>query len=196
MWRSAIFWRLLVSLGLLVPGTLGVLGAVMVGRLHESHPPAAEVAALERLVAITVLAAAGAGFVIAWWLARRIERPLREITAAIERVSAGAYSQKVHAGVTSEIGKLARAFNRMSDHLALQFQELDNDRQQLRTILSGMVEGVVAIDADQRIVFANERASQLLEVHDQPVVGRRLWEAVRQRSLHDIATRALTAPGP
>lgn len=201
MWRSAIFWRLLGSFGLLLPGTVALLGAVLVSRVQDavlrgSPAAAGEVVHLQRLVAVVTIAVALAGIALAWWLARRIEGPLRELTAAVERVAAGAYSQKVHAGAGAEIARLTRAFNRMSDHLALQFQDLDNDRQQLRTILSGMVEGVVAIDAEQRIVFANERASQLLDVYDQPVVGRRLWEAVRQRSLHDIATRALTAPGP
>ncbi len=59
-----------------------------------------------------------------------------------------------------------------------------------------MVEGVVALDAEQRIVFANERACQLLEFPTPGSVGKRLWEVVRQRPLLDIVQRALDSPEP
>jgi two-component system phosphate regulon sensor histidine kinase PhoR len=84
----------------------------------------------------------------------------------------------------------------MSTRLAGQFAQLEEDRQQLRAILSGMVEGVVALDAEQRVLFANERAAQLLDLHPQAVVGRKLWQVVRQRSLQDVVQRALAGPEP
>jgi two-component system phosphate regulon sensor histidine kinase PhoR len=59
-----------------------------------------------------------------------------------------------------------------------------------------MVEGVVALDADQRVLFANERAGQLLEFPTERPVGRRLWELVRQRSLIEVVRRALQRPEP
>ena len=88
------------------------------------------------------------------------------------------------------------AFNRMSEHLDARIARLEEDRQQLRTILSGMVEGVVALDAEQRILFANERATQLLGLPWQTPVGRRLWEVVRQRPLLDVVQRALDSSEP
>ena len=39
--------------------------------------------------------------------------------------------------------------------------------EELLAILSGMVEGVVALDVDQRILFANDRAAQLLSLPDR-----------------------------
>jgi two-component system phosphate regulon sensor histidine kinase PhoR len=59
-----------------------------------------------------------------------------------------------------------------------------------------MVEGVVALDAEQRVLFVNERASQLLELSAPPPVGRRLWEVVRQRALLDVVRKALEGPEP
>src|SRR5262249_44378940 len=68
---------------------------------------------------------------------------------------------------------------------------LDQDRQQLRTVLSSMVEGVVAVDPEQRVLFANERAGQLLEFATRNAVGRFLWELVRYRSIHDVIRAAM-----
>src|SRR5262249_38315024 len=82
-----------------------------------------------------------------------------------------------------------------------QIAQLEQDQQQLRAILGGMVEGVVALDAEQRVLFANERAAQLLDfavagLSTDAAVGRRLWDIVRQRPLLDLVQRALTRPEP
>jgi two-component system phosphate regulon sensor histidine kinase PhoR len=84
----------------------------------------------------------------------------------------------------------------MSLRLATQFAQLDEDRQQLRAILSGMLEGVVALDARQQILFVNERAAQLLDFKASSAVGRRFWEVVRLAALQEIVRRALTSPEP
>src|SRR5207237_174837 len=117
-------------------------------------------------------------------------------TEAARRIADGAYGQKVYASGSDEIGALARTFNHMSGRLAQQFTQLEEDRQQLRAILSGMVEGVIALGADERILFVNERAARLLEFQPQAAVGRRLWEVVRVRALQDLVRRALADPAP
>jgi two-component system phosphate regulon sensor histidine kinase PhoR len=137
-----------------------------------------------------------AAMALAFALARRITRPLQELTAGAERIAGGDYTSKVYAVGRDEFGTLARAFNRMSERLAEQFAQLEQDRQQLRAVLSGMVEGVVAIDAGQRILFANDRAAQLLGFVTQAATGRKLWEVVRQRALHEVVRRALSSPEP
>jgi two-component system phosphate regulon sensor histidine kinase PhoR len=128
---------------------------------------------------------------LAFWLARLMARPLQEIIAGAERLAAGEYGYKVYAVGRDEMGTLARAFNHMSERLTAQVVQLREDREQLRTILSGMVEGVIALDAEQRILFANERAARLLTFPSRAVVGRKLWEVVRHRGLQHVVERAL-----
>ncbi|OWK46537.1 sensor histidine kinase [Fimbriiglobus ruber] len=84
----------------------------------------------------------------------------------------------------------------MTDRLAESFAQVDRDRKQLRTILSGMVEGVVALDNEMRVLFANERATQLLESAQDQIVGRKLWEVTRQRAVQQAAEKALAGAGP
>jgi two-component system phosphate regulon sensor histidine kinase PhoR len=79
----------------------------------------------------------------------------------------------------------------MSQRLEAQFQQLEADRQQLRTILGGMIEGVVAIGPGQRVLFANEAAGHMLEFNPQTAVGRPIWEVSRQPQLQDLLSRAL-----
>src|SRR5579871_1451023 len=129
-------------------------------------------------------------------LVRHLARPIRSLIGVADKIGEGNSGQRVYTEAQDEMGELVWAFNRMSQQLDARIARLEEDRQQLRTILSGMVEGVVALDSEQRILYANERATQLLGLPWQAPVGRRLWEVVRQRPLLDVVQRALESPEP
>ncbi len=135
-------------------------------------------------------------FILSRRLARSLGRPLRALLGAAAKLGEGNSGQRAFSEGPDEIGELVSAFNRMSEQLDARIARLEEDRQQLRTILSGMVEGVVALDSNQRILYANERATQLLGLPWQAPVGRRLWEVVRQRPLLDVVQRALDSSEP
>src|SRR5262245_26958635 len=80
----------------------------------------------------------------AWVFARSFVRPFREMREGAERIARGEYGHRVQGGVWRESHELARSFNEMSARLAAQIDRLEAERGQLRAILGGMVEGVVA----------------------------------------------------
>ena len=59
-----------------------------------------------------------------------------------------------------------------------------------------MVEGVIAVDGEQRVLFANERAAQFLEFEAETAVGRKLWQVLRQRPVQEVMRKALTTSQP
>jgi len=152
----------------------------------------AQLAELWRLIWTAAAVTALAGMGLAFWLARRTTQPLHELTKETERIAAGEHGRKVFAVGNDEIGQLARSFNHMSENLAVQFTQLAEDRRQLQAVLSGMIEGVIAVDIEQHILFANERASFLLESSLEEARGRKLWEVVRHRQLQEVVQEALT----
>jgi two-component system phosphate regulon sensor histidine kinase PhoR len=151
---------------------------------------------LRRIVWTVAGLAALAGLGAALWLARQLTRPLRELTAGAERVAAGNFGQKVYAVSRDEVGTLARSFNAMSERLAGLFAQIEEDRQQLRAVLGGMVEGVIAVDAGQKVLFANERAGRLLDFPIDSAVGRKLWEVVRHRAIHQVVRQVIGGTDP
>src|SRR5207245_6606915 len=112
-----------------------------------------------------------------------LTRTARSVAAVARRIIAGQYGQEVISYGHGDAAELARSFNEMSVRLAEQFVALEQDRQQLRAILGGMIEGVVAIDAQQRLLFSNDRGSKLLEFNAHTAEGLKFWEVVRQRAL-------------
>jgi two-component system phosphate regulon sensor histidine kinase PhoR len=184
MRRSSLFWRLFGTCGVVWLLMIAVLAAVM-GRRGEAPQTVWAAAAAAGLAAL----------LLALWLAQRISEPLRDLTRAVEEITDGRFGQKIYAPHSDEVASLAVAFNRMSASLAARFAAVEEDRHQLRTILSGMAEGVIALDGVQRVLFANERAAQLLEFPSPPV-GRKLWEVVRVRPLLEAVRKALASPDP
>ncbi len=82
--------------------------------------------------------------------ARRISRPLQELTRAAERLAAGEPGGQVTAASTDEIGRLAVTFNRMSETLVaqerLRRQLVSNAAHELRTplmVIKGELEGMM-----------------------------------------------------
>jgi len=79
------------------------------------------------LLRIGFLVAAGGillAVALAWWATARITRPVRELARSAGEVAAGNWNTTVDAHYTDEIGKLARAFNRMTQQLVDQRERL------------------------------------------------------------------------
>jgi two-component system phosphate regulon sensor histidine kinase PhoR len=187
MWRSGLFWQFFaVTGGLLLLGVLltSLLIAAWPGPVGDPGEFPLRVWAAAGLVSVT-------GLTLALVLTRRLIRPLQELAQGARQIAAGEYGKKVFAQGPSEVDILAHSMNRTSERLAAQFIQLDEERQQLRAVLGSMVEGVIALDATQKILFANERAAQLLEFDSRTAVGRRLWEMIRHRPLHEAVNAVL-----
>ena len=131
------------------------------------------------------------GVVMAFGLTYVIIRPLHELASNVEEMAAGEYGGKVFADGKSEISILARHFNLTSERINAMFAQMGEDRDQLRAVLGGMSEGVIAVDTDQRILFANHRAANLLGFEGRTAVGRRLWEVARYRPIHEAVEAAM-----
>ena len=129
-------------------------------------------------------------------IAKIIAAPLEELSMGIQRVGLGDDKQRILSDEQGTLGNLMRSFNRMTERLEDKVSRLEEDRQQLRTILSGMVEGVVALDANQRVLFVNDRALILLDLQAHALEGKRLWELVRNREMMDLVEEALKQPEP
>ena len=84
---------------------------------------------------------------------------MTEIAGAI---SQGDYDRRISVSHTDELGTLAEALNSMARSSAERVMEITTERNRLAKILSSMVEGVIAIDSDRRVIHANQAAVKLL----------------------------------
>lgn len=186
-----MFLRLFLSFLCFGVLTSALVGVVLLERLNGGWFPAIFTEALP-IVLIVVLIAVPAAYLVA----KNFVRPIDEIRFGAERIAAGDYQHRIHGGNWKESRELARAFNEMSFQLATQIADLETERRQLRTILGGMVEGVVAIGVGQRLLFANETAGQMLDFNPNDAIGRPFWEVSRYPAVQKIIDQALAERSP
>ncbi len=103
-----------------------------------------------RFLAYSMLGLGFIAVILSFFAARRISRPLQELTAAAEGLAGGDPGRRVQTVTKDEIGRLAATFNRMADTLEaqerLRKQLVSNAAHELRTplmVISGELEGMI-----------------------------------------------------
>jgi two-component system phosphate regulon sensor histidine kinase PhoR len=146
--KRTLAGRLLIAYAATMVAALAVLAVVLI-RAGEAHA----------MLTVSVLAAfALAGGVAVWWAARGVTRPLGRMTDAVRAISAGDRSGRVPADGVGELANLAETLNRMVGELGGRMEEARRERGQLEQILEAMAEGVVLVEADGAVGFANRAA--------------------------------------
>lgn len=105
-------------------------------------------------------------------LSRSITRPVTDIIKVTKRLGEKDYSSRVHTEVTGEIGELSHSVNELAANLQNQMRALHENEQQLSTILSNMVSGVMLVNQEGRILMINSAMERFLEQHNQHIVGQ------------------------
>jgi two-component system phosphate regulon sensor histidine kinase PhoR len=102
------------------------------------------------------------GVLVGLLLAQLIALRLRRLTAAAEALALGDFETPLGYRFRDEFGALAQSFDRMRRQLRRSFRRLEVERDRLRMLLERLHEGVVTIDQDLVVHFANAEARRLL----------------------------------
>ena len=164
--------------------------AVLAVSLDAGAALAAERAALTRVVVVALgltLTLAGAGIV----LGRQLVKPVRRLTTAAARVSAGDLDTRSGVAGHDEVGSLAHAFDAMTASLADLTAGLRTSverefriRTHLETVLKSLSDGVLVVDEAAVVTQVNPAALVILGVVDERLVrGRPLWAVGPLRNL-------------
>lgn len=124
-------------------------------------------------------------------ISRRISRPLEQIKQEAERYAQGDFEHRLRVSGSSEIVALAHALNEMAVQLNDRITTIDKQRNEQDSVLSSMVEGVIAIDSNQNVLRINPAAARLLDCSVQRVVGLSVQEVVRKAELLDFITTTM-----
>lgn len=124
-------------------------------------------------------------------VARRLTGHLRAIEKTAEAIAAGTRVHRIPSPDISEFLSLTDALSGMVQQLDRQIATIDAQRRELEAVLAGMVEAVLVVDDQRRILRANPTAARLLELTDPAGRGRPIEEVVRNPSLQRFVTDIL-----
>lgn len=135
------------------------------------------------------------GILVALFLGIRyidnITDPIIELTNATKRIAQGNYGERVYFNTDDEIGILYNNFNIMSKKLEETINELQDKNTKMKSILTSMVNGVIALDNSKKITFINPAAEEIFGFTESEVRGKHILEVVRNNVLDDLILNLL-----
>jgi two-component system nitrogen regulation sensor histidine kinase NtrY len=146
------------------------------------------------LVIVTLLTLMAAIW-LAFYMAREITTPIRQLAEGTLKVAGGDFSFHIDQEGRDEIGFLVQSFNKMTQdlqqsraQLAAAYEQLsqshallEDQKRHMEILLRNVAAGVIAVDAAGRVTSINDSAAQMLQVNPEEVLGQ--------------DTRALLPPG-
>ncbi|MEW9669695.1 ATP-binding protein [Ammoniphilus sp. 3BR4] len=101
--------------------------------------------------------------IFAFFLSTRITHPLRLIRKAADSFAEGDFTTEIPIRSNDEIGDLASTFNHMAKQLDELIHALSREKEQLSSVLRSMVDGVITVDIEGRIIIANPPAELMFK---------------------------------
>ena len=125
-----------------------------------------------------------------------LSRSIRRIQAAAERFSRGELREKVAVTGLLPLAELADSLNDMARQLEERIATVELQRNQLESVLFSMAEGVITFDRDERVTNVNRAASQMLQLGAADMLGRSIYEVVRNTTLPQFVGAAIESTRP
>ena len=98
-----------------------------------------------------------------FFLSSRITRPLRKMREAAFDLAKGKFDTKVPMWQNDEIGQLGTAFNQMGRQLKHHVEVINQEKEQLSSILTSMTDAVITFNKDRTVLLSNPPAELLLQ---------------------------------
>jgi two-component system sensor histidine kinase VicK len=161
---------------------------------YASHPDlAAELGIVRDEIGRAAWIALVVGGLVGAVIATLIALRLRRIARAAAAIEGGDFETPLAPDFPDEVGDLAATFDRMRNRLRASFQRVEADRDRLERLLERLQEGVVAVDEDLRVQFANRVARSM--VGELPT-GAPLPEPWETESLRRFAEKLFSTESP
>jgi two-component system sensor histidine kinase VicK len=145
---------------------------------------------LTRNLFLIALAVGTVALVLAWLSGRAVTRPIQVLTSTARSVREGDLSVRTTVGGRDEVGQLGETFNdmtaslgRLTEDLRTAAREEQELRARIETIIQSMADGLIAVDAERRILAFNTEAELLTGVEASHALGRVVSEVIDVRDL-------------
>jgi len=118
---------------------------------------------------------------------RALTKPIKDMAITARKIKDGDFKARAFVKSKNELGELADALNEMARELESSFSNLDSEREELKGIVSAMVEGLVVLDRQGKIVLANQGFMEIVGIFSlSSIIGKRYWEVLQSAGLNEL----------
>lgn len=154
------------------------------------------VSVVRKRIVYASLAMAVLALILAYFFSMRISRRIHRIKAFAERLLTSADLAPIVVDSLDELGALSRTLNHVGWQLRESMNKLRVEASHRKAILAGMVEGVLAIDRDMRVLFCNTSFAQAIGVDPSGVQQLPLVTILRDSALLNTLESVLATGDP
>ena len=129
-------------------------------------------------------------------VARRTGKRLDLLRRGVDRIADGRAEPMIPLYNGGPTGDLSTSLNRMADAYEQRLKSFDEQQNETEAILTSMVEGVLAVDLDERLISINSAAARLLRIDPYRVEGRSIQESVRNTAVQQFVAKAVSSDSP
>ncbi|MBN1308431.1 MAG: HAMP domain-containing protein [Chitinispirillaceae bacterium] len=126
---------------------------------------------------------------VSFFVSRKISLPINSMKRGAQRFAAGDFTGKLMPAGCVEIDQLAEALNEMATRLRETIGSLIEQNNRIDAVLSSMVEGVIALDKEQRIIAINQSAVELFALPSKPEKGTWIGGVLRNAKINEFIKR-------
>ena len=116
--------------------------------------------------------------VLSLFLARRFTRPITQLVEGTKAISRGEFDHQVAIKTGDEIEGLADSFNTMAQRVKSAIEDEKAARREIENIMDTMVNTLIVVGTDGRIVNANRAAFDLLGYSEAELIGMTFDEII------------------
>lgn len=127
---------------------------------------------------------------IAYIVTRKFMQPLEQLTDAAIKISDGNYQDKIYIRNKDETGKLAEAFNDMTVKLSVNMWKLEKRNREFESVLSSMINGIIAVDEHYRVFLYNSKLGKILDI-DENIERKSIYEVVRNTTIFNVLEKSI-----
>ncbi len=112
------------------------------------------------------------GCVLSLFLARRFTGPITQLVEGTKAISRGEFDYHVEIKTGDEIEGLADSFNKMAQRVKSAIEDEKAARREIENIMNTMINTLIVVGTEGRIVKANRAAFDLLGYREAELIGR------------------------
>ncbi len=129
-------------------------------------------------------------------LSWKISRPLELLRLGAERFARGDLNHRLAVPQSREIAGLAESMNKMAAQLDERIRTIVAQKNEQQAVLSSMIEGVIAVSTDGKVMSLNSAAAAMLQETVENAEGRTIEEVIRNTELQHFVQQSLDSENP
>jgi two-component system, OmpR family, phosphate regulon sensor histidine kinase PhoR len=125
------------------------------------------------------------------WFSHSLTKPIVDIFEALYELANEKYAARLRWFTSDAHNQFGTAFNRLAEKVQSTVQELAQERAHFDAILSTMVEAVLAVDVQGKVIHVNPALKKLFDLTDNSEPGRHYLEIIRHSEIDHMLKSVL-----